>query len=142
MAPATQHTDQDRVFVRRGRRHYRRRYSGTELRVGIGILVLLAVIVTWVAWQGANPDPDLFTSRADLRIGATAPVDRGPLPEELAGPGWIEGPVSRFDPTNLYEKINGREGFYKNFGFEMLTFVSRSDREDPTPIMDIEVFDL
>jgi hypothetical protein len=132
----------DRVFVQDGRRHFRRRYSGTEVLLGLGVLAVLAALLGWVAWRGANPDPSLFGSDADLLTGSGAPADRGPIPEGLVLEGWVEGPVSTFGFDNLYEKINGREGYYKSFGFEQLTFVSLADSEDPTRAIDIEVFDL
>jgi len=141
MAPAT--GKEDRVFVRHGRRHYRRRYSPTELRIGIGVLCLLGLLIGWIAWRGAHPDPELFASNADLLLtGGEAEVDRGALPLVLTVPGWNEGPVSHFDASNLYEKINGREGYYKRFGFERLTFVSLTLETDATVAVDIELFDL
>ena len=50
----------DRILVRDGRRHHRRTYSPTELKSGAIVLAILALVVFWVAWKGAHPDPELF----------------------------------------------------------------------------------
>lgn len=133
----------DRIFVKNGRRPYRRSFSATETRVGIVILLLLASIVGWVGWKGAHPDPSLFALETDLSQSAGAtPVDRGPVPGELAASGWTEGVISEFDDDNLYVKIDGREGYYKSFGFERLYSLSLIDEENPQVAVDIELYDL
>ncbi len=151
--------DDDRVFVKQGRRHYRRRYSYTELRIGLVVLVGLGLLVGWVAWRGAHPDPELFsTAESLLQTGdeiqvfesrppaastpaAASPVDRSPLPAGLAPDGWTEGTVSRFGFDNLYVKINGREDYYKTLGFQELVFVTLTDPDNESRLIDIECFD-
>ncbi len=144
----------DRIFVRDGRRSYRRTYSVAEIRSGIVIVVILVAIVAWVAWKGAHPNPSLFMLEADLsqagiliEAGGARPydagtADRGPVPPGLAREGWYEGEITRFDYDNLFVKINGREGFYKSFGFEMLYFLSIVATVDPRTVVDIELYDL
>lgn len=130
----------DRLFVRDGRRSYRRTFSLTEFRLGLGVVVVLALITTWLLWKGAHPDPALFTAS----IGSDAPAavaDRGPLPPSLAAPGWHERALTWFDATNLYVKIDGREDYYKSFGFQRLGFVSLVQDADTTRIVDVEFFD-
>ena len=168
---------QDRLFVRKGRRHYRRSYSSTEWRIGIAICLGLLGLLTWVAWKGAHPAPDLFRTEVPLLDSKAQPidgsdggalvgvgsrssaedatggesggrsrpdgaVDRGPVPQGIAGSGWTEGPISQFGYDNVYEKIDGREGFYKSFGFQELHFVSMTKDDDPSSIVDLELFDL
>jgi Family of unknown function (DUF6599) len=156
---------QDRVLVKDGRRHHRPVYSRTEFRLGMVLLAGLAGLVSWVVWRGAHPDPELFSMEENLAepggsvtvlesrpapslTGAAAPsapaatADRGPLPEGLAGDGWTEGPVSTFGVDDLYVKIDGREGYYKSFGFRQLWFVSLSRADDPATVVDVEVYDL
>ncbi len=133
---------EDRLFVRHGRRHYRPRHSMAEVRIGAAIVVGLALLAVWIAWKGAHPDPALFDVSATLLPSNPSVADRGPLPEGLAGTGWSAGPVSHFDGSNLYEKIDGREDFYKALGFEHLYFQSLASDEDPTATVDIELFDL
>jgi len=79
------------------------------------------------------------TAAADENAAA---ADRGPLPAGLAAPGWTEGRVSTFGPENLYEKIDGREGFYKSLGFRRLWFVSIPRADDPATVVDVELYDL
>jgi hypothetical protein len=47
--------------------------------------------------------------------------------------------VQQFDGTNLYEKINGRESYYKGYGFQRLYFLPLAQKE---LTIDIELFDL
>lgn len=133
----------DRIFVQNGRRLYRRTFSVTETRLGLLVLVALAAILGWVAWKGAHPDPNLFALETDLsQPAATVVVGRGPVPTGLAGDGWSEGSLSQFDYENLYVKINGREGYYKSFGFERLYFLSIIAIDDEQRAVDIELYDL
>jgi len=133
----------DRIFVQDGRRAYRRRFSGTEVRIGAVVLLALASILVWVAWKGAHPDPSLFMLETDLsQTGAVQSVARGPVPDQLAPAGWSEGSLAQFDNENLYEKIDGREGYYKSFGFERLYALSLLASDDPQIAVDIELYDL
>jgi hypothetical protein len=133
----------DRIFVRDGRRHYRKRYSVNESRIGIAILIVLASVLAWIAWKGAHPDPSLFMLETNLsQAGGAEAADRGPVPGQLAVSGWSEGEVSQFDYDNLYVKIDGREGYYKSFGFERLYFLSIVSNEDAQTAVDIELYDL
>jgi len=68
-------------------------------------------------------------------------VDRGPLPADLAVAGWHETGLAEFDDSNLYEKIDGREGYYKSLGFQRLHFVSIVNDADAATAVDIELFD-
>ena len=131
---------EDQLFVRDGRRTYRKQFSLTEFRLGILCLLGLALVAVWVGWRGRNPDPALFSIPLESLQGSMA-VDRDPLPTGLISEGWQEGDVSRFTWDDLYVKINGREGFYKSYGFQALTFISLSLVDDPTTSIDIELFD-
>ncbi len=133
---------EERLFNPDGRRHHRKTYSMTELRIGLVIVAGLIFVAAWVAWKGAHPDPELFAAGPDLLVGARGATDRDPLPEALAADGWSEGPVTEFDSSNLYEKIDGREDYYKSFGFQRLTVGSLSRDDDETAVVDIELFDL
>ncbi len=188
MKPSRKKTPpEERIFVEHGRRHFRRSYSVTEVKIGAAVLLGLALILAWVIWMGRHPDPELFATGADQLADApkrvpfeeverrapggsggpegsggegnygtggapssgyggtdTAPPsgERGALPKSLSAPGWTEGPVSRFDETNLYVKINGREDYYKSFGFRHLYFVSLVAADDDNRVVDIEMYDM
>jgi len=133
----------DRLFVRKGRRSYRRSFSRTEVLWGAMVLVALAGLGAWVAWKGAHPDPKLFASGIEhLAVKAPASTDRTPFPSDLAATGWQEGPIAHYDSTNLYVKIDGREDYYKSFGFKALHWVSLSGGGDSAVTVDVELFDL
>lgn len=197
--PKPQTPLEERVFVSQGRRHYRRSYSATEMRIGFVILLGLALVLAWVVWKGAHPDPELFSTGAEQlteaprrtsepverpargtpgvgtpgvgttgvggavlpyaaqgygnpEAAAPAPTtasappaaagDRGALPAGLAAAGWAEGPITQFDATNLYVKIDGREGYYKGFGFQRLHCVTLTALDDDSRTVDIEMYDL
>jgi len=158
----------DRLFVRDGRRSHRRRYSRTEARWGIVVIAALGSLLAWVVWKGAHPDPSLFESgtltetqlvvrdgdapagrdgmpsgdASDADVGAAAAPARAPFPAGLALTGWQEGPIAHYDSSNLYVKIDGREDYYKSFGFRRLHWVSLAASADPAVTVDIELFDM
>jgi hypothetical protein len=152
-------TDEDRLFVRDGWRHYRRTYSLREVRWGLAVLAALGGIAAWVGWKGRHPDPALFADGTALlqapaasppltattatpAAPAAAAVDRGPLPPGLAGAGWREERIAQFDPENLYVKIDGRADWFKSFGFRRLHGVLLVSEKDPATTVDIEMYDL
>ncbi|MEO1228473.1 MAG: DUF6599 family protein [Myxococcota bacterium] len=159
--------NEDRLFNPHGRRHFRRTYRVGEVWVGLAIVAGLAAIAAWVAYKGAHPDPELFGR--DPRLIPKGSPAVGVL-EDRTGPSLGSGPggqasapdlgrfadvggaqlapkrfrvasTSRFGPENLFEKINGREGFYKSRGFRALHFASMRSLEGEA-IIDIEWFDL
>jgi hypothetical protein len=130
----------ERVFVR-SRKIFRRIFSRTEVAVGAALAVGLVAVAGWVAWEGAHPDPELSSAVALERRAAPVQVDRGPLPQALAPAGWQEQHLAVFDRSNLYVKIDGREGYYKSFGFQRLTTATLvGPGGDPT--IDLELYDL
>ena len=93
--------DDDRLFVRDGWRHYRRRYSLTELRWGWACLGAMALIAGWVAWRGRHPvDPNLFTDGASLLeaakgAGPKVTVATGPVaPPAASAPAGTTAPAA------------------------------------------------
>lgn len=117
------------------------------MKIGALTGAVLIALGAWIAWRGPRADPELSMTAADLfepasKSGATSAKDRGALPPDLAPKGWVEKSVSTFDSNNLYEKIDGREGYYKGFGFVRLDFASIADASTPERYFDIELFDL
>lgn len=106
------------------------------------MLAALALVGGWVWWKGGNPDPALFAAAPSLQRRGPVELDRGPLPDDLVPAGWSERSLAVFGPVNVYEKINGREGFYKSYGFEPLSFVTAVGPADPTRGVDVEIYDL
>ncbi|HHH27708.1 MAG TPA: hypothetical protein ENK57_05100 [Polyangiaceae bacterium] len=132
----------DRLINPRGRKHYRRSYSMTEVRIGLVILLGLGGFAGWVAYEGAHPRDDLFANTPDLLDPGSAPVERGPLPEHLAAKGWKEGRLAAFDADNLYEKINGRAGYFTSKGFVVLLFLPLTSEDTKGETIDVEVYDM
>jgi hypothetical protein len=161
---AMDNKDDDRLFVQQGFRHYRRRYSLTEVRWGLAVGATLLLITAWVAWKGAHPDPSLYSDGAALlkpaeaakpelatsapatvsamATAAAAPTGRGPLPANLAGGGWTEDKIATYDEENLYVKIDGRADYFRAFGFSRLTSVLLVRDGDAATTIDVEMYDL
>jgi hypothetical protein len=169
---ASESNEDDRLFIRDGWRHYRRRYSLAEVRWGLATLGVMALILGWVLWRSRNPvDPNLFADGTALlspaapgvaapaptalpkvspsAAGAPAAVEgaipgasRGPLPQNLAGPGWKEDKVAQFDEENLYVKINGRADYFRAFSFRRLYSAVLINEKDESVSIDIEMYDL
>lgn len=160
-------TEQERVFNSFRNKVYRPFYSIREFRAGMILLLVLAAVTGWVAWRGAHPDPDLFNTQEKLLSakGADTPVYERPLqrldqdtapvhsatagnpidpfPAGIVSDDWkAAGPVQLFDESNLYIKIDGRESFYKSFGFKKLYFLSLQSASQNGLTIDIELFDL
>ena len=154
------------VFNTFRRKPLRPFYSIRELQIGAVVIVILAAVLAWVMRRGAQPDPTLFTVPQNLltdkgktitvykrpvepwvepgRIGAATSSPRlDPFPEAVASAGWrVTAPPQMFDESNLYIKIDGREGFYKSYGFKKLHFLSLASAEQDGVTIDIELFDL
>ncbi|MEO1171410.1 MAG: DUF6599 family protein [Myxococcota bacterium] len=139
---ATKTKREDRFINPDLRRSFRKTYNVQEVKWGAVVVTGLLVLLAWIIWMGAHPDPELFSQGPDLLVSSGSPAERGVLPKPLAPAGFKEASVSRFGPENLYEKINGREGFYKGFGFQSLTFASLVAAENPGMAIDIELYDL
>jgi hypothetical protein len=67
---AMESNDDDRLFVRDGWRHYRRRYSLGEFRSGLVTFGAIVLIAGWVMWKGKRPDPALYSDGAGLLSAA------------------------------------------------------------------------
>ncbi len=133
------------------------------MQSGLVIVALLAAIAGWIAWRGAHPEPGLFATDDQLLTakGSEIPIYKRPLqpwsesasltvrgrldpfPEAVVSAGWqISQPPQLFDAATLYNKIDGRETFYKAYGFEKMHFLGLTATADPNLNIDIELFDL
>ncbi len=113
------------------------------MRLGLGVLALLAAIALWVAWAGRHPDPTLFADPHALLDPGVSAVPRGALPAGLVPAGWQESGLARFNPENLYVKIDGRADFFIARGFKDLAFVTlRETGAASGASVDVEFYDL
>jgi hypothetical protein len=133
--------NEERLFSPHPWRHYRRTFSRGEVWAGLCVLLGLAAVAFWVGIRGQNADPDLYGESKSLIKRGQKKAERGALPTGLTPPGFSEGKTARFGPENVYEKINGREGYYKSFGFQELSVATLIDDGDKTRTVDIELFD-
>ncbi len=138
----------DQVFNPLGRKLMRREFPFSELAFGTGFLVFLLMLAIWIRLQKESynaGDRDLgyeallSGSREDRlyrmplrrwvepgseRWGG-APLELGPFPVALLDDGWaVDGRLEEYDPSNLYEKINGAAEQFLKFGFQRLYYVT------------------
>ncbi|MEE8386116.1 MAG: DUF6599 family protein, partial [Dehalococcoidia bacterium] len=153
------------------RRYLRRPESvgNTEKVVGVIVLILLGGIVAAYVMQSATNEDYLFNVDQAGQEGRAAPRETAPdrrtlpTPENAAGqasmgaaqseaaspfpdPGvdqW-QSPkrVSRFNPDNLYEKINGRAGLYLQYHVSSLVFGTYRHQTDSERTIDVYWYDL
>lgn len=157
----------DRVLNPIRRRIFRTRITPAENAVSAALLACLAIAGLWILLQRDRYDPaerDITIEalgegrirevayRAPLvrwrEPGAAGPggaeaaptgVDLGIFPPAIAAGGWqVDGRVETYDPTTLYEKINGQAEQYLKFGFRQLHFVTLA-RE--STFLNVELYD-
>lgn len=150
-----------------GLKHYRRSYSGKEFAWGLVVLLILLSTTGWVVYRGAHPDPDLFSDKASLMKkkskikiyhrplrrmdGLSAPPSHRQKPKRSAADmmfpnglvegGWKRKSATRFSRKNLYEKINGRAGYFLAFGFKQM-FFSTLLHPKSGKLIDLELYDM
>ncbi|MAE69792.1 MAG: hypothetical protein CME06_04900, partial [Gemmatimonadetes bacterium] len=110
------------------------------------LLGLLAAISAWISAQGGRFDPADRDLAPELLLapaprielyqrppihwaerggGGAAEGDLGVFPASILDGGWRpEGGVDNFNPSRLYEKINGAAEQFIRFGFRGLRFLS------------------
>jgi hypothetical protein len=154
------------VFNTFRRKPLRPFYSLREFQIGVLIVIFLGGLLVWVMKRGAHPDETLFTVPQNLltdrgkaitvykrpvepwvepgQTGAATSSPRlDPFPDAVASVDWrVASPPQMFDESNLYVKIDGREAFYKSYGFKKLHFLSLASTEQDGLTIDIELFDL
>lgn len=157
------------VFNTFKRKPLRPFYSLREFQMGIVSLLVLGGVATWVIWGGLHPETALFAVQENLLAnkGKDTPIYKRPVepwvepgrepgsastasrpsldpfPQTVNADGWhATAAPQMFDESNLYVKIDGREGFYKSYGFKKLHFLSLAFTEPAGLSIDIEVFDL
>jgi len=152
----------EKLFTPHRRRVLRKRIPLAEALFGVGFMLFLALISLWVGAQGDAFDPSdrdlsheairdennglsLYTPPlkrwSESAAGATAEgtIDLGIFPTRLLDPDWrLDGRVETYDPSTLYEKINGAAEQYIAFGFRRLHYVTVA-RE--SRLVTVEIYD-
>jgi hypothetical protein len=138
----------ERIFTPHKRKVLRKRIPLAETLSAVGLILFLAVATFWVSAQGENYDPsdrDISLEALEDRSGdrslyspplrrwiepgkrgaAEPAIDFGIFPPRLLDPDWeLDGRVETYDPSNVYEKINGAAEQYISFGFRRLHYVT------------------
>ncbi len=137
----------NRLFVSGGFKHFRRHYSKVEVRAGLVVFVLLIGIAVWVGWRGTLRPPELYGAVALEASGASSAALSSDvataIPSSLLdASSWRETARLQFDAKNLYEKIDGRSDFFISKGFVALHFVTLARVDNPSTLIDIELYDM
>ena len=156
----------EKVFNDRKRKIFRKRISGGETAFGVVFILIVFMMGVWFASRKDKYDPaERDVSMAAMVAGIVednlyeTPLKRwvdpaqvihagmigpdlGIFPASIVSDSWVASSrLQEFDSTNLYEKINGQEGQYKQFGFERLYFISVANLAEGLEIS-IELYDM
>ena len=153
---------QTRLFNPLKRKVLRRQISAHETWFAVVFLLLLVAIAIVIAMQKDRFDPsERDISFAQLEKDSVegtlyrtplkrwvapgsggaeqASIDLGVFPPEVLAGGWqLDGRVETYDPSNLYEKINGAAEQYLSFGFRRLDYLTLAKDQH---FLTIEVYD-
>lgn len=135
----------EKLFNPLKRKLLRKRISTVETIFGAAFIFVLLLVAALVLAQSDDYDPaDRDISPEQLQDGRAAgplykspmklwsesgggerPPDLGSLPPAILDGGWrLDGRVESYDPSNLYEKINGAAELYLAYGFERLEYLT------------------
>jgi hypothetical protein len=153
----------DQLFNPLARKVLRKQISAREAAFGALFVAALIGAGLWIAAQKDNFDPaerDIgYQALVDSSVedtlyrvplqrwrepgtqgGPEAPAaDLGVFPPELLAEGWqLDGRVESYDPSDVYEKINGAAEQYLRFGFKRLHYVTLARGQD---LLTIELYD-
>jgi len=164
---ASKKKKKEKVFNDRERKIFRKRIPVAEIGFSAFFIGFTALMGIWFAAQRDNFDPSERDISMEVLIeqsvednlykpplkrwvdpavarstpGMVGP-DLGIFPDAAVAGGWqVSGRVEGFDWDTLYEKIDGQEDQYKQYGFEYLHYVSlEKPGEDLT--LNIELYDM
>ena len=157
----------NRVFTDRPRKIFRHYIGPSELAFSAFFVLFTIAMGAWFYLQKDNYDPDdrdismeillaqqvedhlwepplkLWAEPGALGEATGAPaVDLGVYPASTLSEGWeATSRLEEFDPSNLYEKINGQETQYKAFGFQRLHFLGIGNPAAGVEV-NIELYDM
>jgi hypothetical protein len=137
-----------RILNDRPRMIFRKIISNGERTFGIVFLVIVVLMGGWFIVQKNNFDPgerdismqvmidsavedhlwepplEIWVEPGTAVAGAAAGPDVGIYPASIVSNGWSTlRSVKTFDFDTLYEKVDGQEAQYKDFGFKFMHFL-------------------
>lgn len=114
-----------------------------ETRLGVAVLLLLALIGTLIFFKQFHYNPPTFTS--DMTISGTS----GLLSSENKTESLLSfknmeqlSPPETFDTETLSEKIDGKAELYLSTGFKSLTCQRYKKEDDPDLWLEIFIYDM
>ncbi len=158
----------DKIFNDRPRKIFRHYIGRNEILFSVFFILFTAAMGAWFFLQKDNYNPDDRDISMDILLaqqvedhlwepplqrwiepgshsaagGAAPAIDLGVYPASVLSDGWeATSRLEKFDNTNLYEKINGQETQYKEFGFQYLHFLSIANASETLEV-NIELYDM
>lgn len=159
----------DKIFNDRPRKIFRHYIGRNEILFSVFFILFTAAMGAWFFLQKDNYNPDDRDISMDILLaqqvedhlwepplqrwiepgshaamagGAAPAMDLGVYPASVLSDGWeATSRLEQFDNTNLYEKINGQETQYKEFGFQYLHFLSIANPAETLEV-NIELYDM
>lgn len=158
----------DKVFNDRPRKIFRHYIGKSEVLFGIFFIFFTAAMGAWFFLQKDNYDPNdrdismevLLAQQVEDHLwepplqlwvepgsqpaaaGGAPVIDLAIYPASTVSDGWAPiALLEKFDNTNLYEKINGAETQYKEYGFQYLYFVALANSAETLEV-NIELYDM
>lgn len=141
----------EKIFNDRPRKIFRKIISSSERTFGVLFLGVVVVMGVWFLAQKGNFDPgerdismqvmidsivedhlwepplEIWVEPGSVVAGASAGPDVGIYPASVTSEGWTTlRAVKTFDFDTLYEKVDGQETQYKDFGFQFMHFLDIS----------------
>ena len=113
-----------------------------ESVVGLFLLVLLVLIAAGVFVRHLNWDMGRFGIEADGSKPESAVGAEAALSSFLPGGFGVLSAVEKYEPANLFEKINGKAPLYLETGFEQLTCQRFADQVDEKLIFEVYLYDM
>lgn len=128
----------------------KRPISVLETVIGVVILVIVAIIGTFL-WRGSKTyDPDLYAlnpaflqeESVATRLTQNTLVAAQTLENLAKNPRFQAGELESFEPDNLWEKIDGKDGAFLTYGFERLDVMYYALTQAPELWFEAFIYDM
>ncbi len=158
----------EKIFNDRGRKIFRKIIPTSEVVFGVAFVLITLGMGLWFYAQHDNYDPgerDISMEVLEAQsvednlyrtplepwiepgtqtaafVSGGAP-DISPFPAALLSEGWKQdGLIESFTPQNVYEKIDGQEVEYNNYGMVSMNFIALTNPEADLDVS-IELYDM